>query len=196
MPSNPSNRTGFGNPSAVWTPADLGYEAWTGDNALCNANVPLTTAGRLQAVKLWLPGVIPINNILCQVTTGGTLTASQCFACVYDGGRNLVAITGDQSGVWNGTGQFTMPVATGTGLPNLCDTPIAYVGFWFNGGGAPQFRGFSNPSGGTAASLNGILPVLQQRAVLADTGLTTQGTAPAQFTPANSSTGLIWAAIT
>jgi hypothetical protein len=188
MPSNPpvhfATQQGAGTGPS---PSDYGYAAWSGDPN--SATVAGTggggiPGGTLTLRRLSIPGVLSITNLFFNIDVGGTvLTANQCFAGVWDQNGALIGMTADQSGVWNGTGLITMPLAANAALvlpgpPFIVDTPYIYFGYWFNGTTAPFLTrgGFSNVNmmNGPAASV----PVTRASLITGNTGLTTVATSP------------------
>jgi hypothetical protein len=182
------------NNSAIpgWTAADQGFIAqnYDGPAATSGGSQVLATAGTLyvQAVKLTAAALI--TNIITElVTNGGTLTAGQCFAALYQGaGGALIGQTADQAAAW-GAGaakQLTMPLAGG---PFAVAAGVVYVAWWFNGTTGPAFFRTS----GIQSLMNAGLAAAASRWGTADTGKTT--TAPPTLGVISPASTSYWVAL-
>lgn len=151
---------------------DRGYIAESQPINYCNANTVMSTAGRMEFVKIRVSFASSVASIVMQlVTNGATLTSGQCFAALYSPARALVGVTADQAAAWvGGAGKLTMAL---TGGPFAVSAGDHFVGFWFNGTTGPAFARSCNFSSG---STNGTLAAPNFLVGSADTGLTT--TAP------------------
>lgn len=192
MPAaNPLTRTAGWGAEQTFLPGDVGLLAWAYDFMLSPNTSLLFTAGRINATKLYLPGPTQITNLHAVMSTaGGTLTANQCFAGVWDAAFNLIGLTADMSGTWGGaTGFLTMPLTQSAfaAPPFTIDTPYCYVGGWYNGTTAPTFR-----SAAPAQGVNGLLTGINARSVLCDAGLTVIGGAPTKLGNFAVNTAMIW----
>ena len=125
------------SPAAI--PADLGFQAWTGDPEYASVS---TTAGAslMWLTKFFVRQQVTLTNVYLHVVAGavGTLTTSQNFVCVYDSGGTQRAITPDQSTAWATQG---LKEATFTGAY------VAAAGWYYlvmnmvvSGGNGPTFR--------------------------------------------------------
>jgi len=166
----------FNNPAAelqegaalTFAAVDHGLQAWTFDPASQPAGTyTLATGGTVYVVALKTNPRLITNIIVGVQTAGGTLTASQCFAGLYQNGA-LIASTADQSGVWNSTGVKTMPLAS----PVIPLGGLVYAAFVFNGTTGPTLATGGTPS--SNAALNNVgLAATVDRFGSANTGVTT-----------------------
>jgi hypothetical protein len=109
MPFNNSSATIIDGAPTVWYPLDHGVATWSADPRDVGANVALT-AGVFLGASVKSVGRVITNICAYMTTAGGTLTAGQNFAAIYQNG-SLVAQTGDMSTTWVGsTGLLTMPL--------------------------------------------------------------------------------------
>lgn len=125
------------SPDGRWGPQDHGLTAWTYDPAMGASGTILATAGTVNFARIHIPFGGPISNIWVLLTSAGTtLTASQCFAGLYNTAGTLLASTADQSTAWGTSGTKSMAL---TGAP-ITVTPADYlVGFFANGTILPTF---------------------------------------------------------
>lgn len=147
-------------------PGDHGLLAWNMDPIICQSTSTVLGAnGTCYVQKLRLDKTVSVTNIVAWVlTAGATLTASQCLAGLYDGSKNLVGVTGDQSATWNSTGAKTMALSGG---PFSCAPGVYYVVLMANGTTRPAFLRAT----GNAHNVN--LAAASSRWASADTGRTT-----------------------
>jgi hypothetical protein len=134
--------------SPLALPADFsGFQAWTFDPGYCNAS-PGATTSLMYLVKFVIRASAVLTNVSVHVVTApaGTLTASQCFSCVYDSGGTQRAITADQSGVWNTTGVKTSAFTAAYTAP--AGSYYFVVNMNVSGGNGPAWRG----AAGTASA--------------------------------------------
>lgn len=163
------NRSFVTNPAAFVRassgPAANGLKAWAYDPAAAASNGG-TTAGLLYGVKVPIDGPTLITNVcLCVNTAGGTLTADQCFAALFDASGALLSVTASQHTAWQSTGGKVMALAA----PQNVDGPHVYVCWFSNGTTRPAMaRGNSVGSGSNIG-----LTTATARFFNADTGLTT-----------------------
>jgi hypothetical protein len=83
---------------------------------------------------------VSITNMLWVLqTAGGTLTAGQNFAGLYDNAGTLIGATADQtaSGFVGGQTQRTVALSGG---PFSTSSPVLYAAFVFNGTTGPGFQ--------------------------------------------------------
>ncbi len=129
-----------------WTPADLGYFAWSFDPSSVSSGFALTPAGTVYLVAVNLRRPKLVTNVIVGITTAGvTLTANQCLAGLYNPSGTLVGTTANQATAWQSTGVKVMPL---TGGPFTLPAGVSYVAFFYNGTTAPQF--------GRSSALNAI----------------------------------------
>lgn len=151
------------NPS----PQDQGLVSWTCDPATQNQTQIIPAAGQLMTVKLVIPVISTVTNIIMSIATqGSSLTSGQNFAGLYNPAGTLLSATADQTTNWGTTGLKTIALSSQqTNLP-----PGTYtVAFYSNGTTLPTLRvgttGSSWPNAGLATA--------SSRFGLANTGLTT-----------------------
>lgn len=151
-------------------PSDFGYKAFTSRPTEPNSStITGPVAGTVYFAKIKVPIAISVSIISMFVNSAGSvLTAGQCFAALFDGSKNLLATTADQSGVWNGGGMKDMAIAAQALAVGFC-----YVGWFFNGTTGPRFlSGTGSPVSGQTAP-NGALAAAASLFGTADTGRTT-----------------------
>lgn len=148
----------------LWFPVDNGLASWTFDPAHANGTYTLATAGTLYTVDLKVGSAATISNVLYAVTTaGGTLTASQCFVGIYQGG-SLVGTSAATSTAWASTGLKTTALTS----PVNVQSGIVTVAFVFNGTTGPTLA-----SGASNSVVNAGLGATVSRYATANTGVTT-----------------------
>ena len=159
--SNPAGRADF-------APADHGFISWSYDPINAASALIVLTAGRLNLVKLKLAQPALVTSIRIMMTTaGGTLTAGQNFAMLFDESGNRVGVTADMTTLWGGaTGELDMPLTA----PVQVGGPICYAGFYANGTTLPTFRVSTNTS---SVQGNAGLSAAASRFGQSTTGLTT-----------------------
>lgn len=152
---------------AEFVPADHGMASWSFDPSGAVSSVLLPTAGTLYAVKLKLAGSSLITSIIMMTSAaGGTLTAGQNFAMLFDETGSRVGLTADLTAAWAaGPGVKDMPLTA----PVQVNGPFCTVGFYANGTTLPTFR----VSAGFALVGNVNLAAASSRYGAANTGLTT-----------------------
>lgn len=162
-----------GKYTGQWMAPDSGLVAWAFDIVGATANSLLTTAGTLYLVRMHVPVACSVTNVLIQITTAGaTLTASQCFAGLWNSAGTQIGITANQATLWQTAGLQTMALAGG---PFTIPAGDYLVGFYYNGTTAPTLSRGQN-SGGTPGVVN--LGSSTLRFSTANTGLTTTPPAP------------------
>lgn len=151
-----------------WTATQLGFIGWNYDVQYIQAGTALGTNGTVYVSKCWTPNALSITNVHVQViTAGATLTASQNLAALYDGSKNLVGTTGDQSTAWTSVGTKTMAL---TGGPYaISANSFYYVAYFANGTTRPSFGRLGSNLGG----MNGLLSSANSRFASSSTGRTT-----------------------
>ena len=151
-----------------WTAAQLGYLGWNYDVQYIQAGTALSANGTVYVAKCWTPVALSVTNLHVQViTAGATLTASQNLAALYDGSKNLVGTTGDQSTAWTSVGTKTMAL---TGGPfAISANTFYYVAYFANGTTRPSFGRLGSNLGG----MNGLLSAANSRFASSSTGRTT-----------------------
>lgn len=105
---------------------------------LASGGTAALTSGVVYLIRVPLyGGTATITNIIAGVNAAGSgLTASQCFAGIYDSTGAKIGGTADQSAVWNSTGLKTMALSGG---PFTTTSLYAYVVLISNGTTNPQF---------------------------------------------------------
>lgn len=172
----------------IWAPNERSLIAETGPSTQAAGSTIMPTAGRVELAKIRIPVNSSITNILMAVTTGGgTLTAGQCFAALYNPAGTLVGVSADQAAGWQSTGLKTMALASG---PFACVAGNYFVGFWYNGTTAPTWMRFANTSAG---GLNAGLASPNFLFSSADTSITT--TAPPTLGAQTSQATSWWCAL-
>lgn len=148
----------------TWYPVDHGLISWAFDPAHATNTYTLATAGTLYTVDVKLGSTTTISNIVYDVTTaGGTLTASQCFVGVFQGGA-LLGSSASQHTAWASTGVKTTALAS----PAIAQQGIVTVAFFFNGTTGPTLS-----SGSGVAVVNAGIAATASRFATAATGNTT-----------------------
>jgi hypothetical protein len=172
--------------NGVTEPGDHGYLSWNFDPIICQSTSTVLGAnGTCYVQKLRIDRPTSVTNINTWVlTAGATLTASQCLAGLYDGSKNLVAVTGDQSATWNSTGHKTMAL---TGGPFTLQPGYYYVVLMANGTTRPAFLR------ATGNAHNANLAAASSRWASADTGRTT--TLPATLGAFTATANPYWVAL-
>lgn len=127
--------------SANFLPNDHGYLNWSQDPATCNGSSN-PAAGNVRMVKFpALPQSYTISTLTVFVAAAGVaLTVGQNFGGLYDAAGVRVAVTADQSAVWNTTG-----------LKNMALTVPYVVPSGANVWGAIVYNGTSMSVSGTTA---------------------------------------------
>ena len=124
------------------------------------------SAGTVFVAKIPIPAAVTVTTIWMFVNTAGSgLTSGQCFAALYDGSKNLLQTTADQSGTWNSGGMKQMTISS-----QALSVGVAYVAWFFNGTTPPRFLGTVSGVGGL---LNFNLSAANSIFASADTGRTT-----------------------
>lgn len=136
MSSGGLRLSGSSRPGGIWLPQDHGLLAWSYDPVIAAASSIMSTAGRVECVRLKMASAAPITNIHLQcATAGATLTSGQCFAAVFQSGA-LLGVTADQATNWQSTGEKKMALAGGPFPATLADVIVA---FYANGTTLPTW---------------------------------------------------------
>jgi hypothetical protein len=171
--------------TADWLAADQNLIGRSFNTAHVQAGTILPTAGLLNLVRVKLTSSIATNILIHLTVAGGTLTAGQCFAALYNSAGSLFgagAVTADQAANWQSGGLKVMPLNVAQTVP----VGYAYVAFFANGVTLPTLsRGVNSSS----AILNAGLSAPNFRYASADSGLTT--TMPNSF-GAQTGTATAW----
>lgn len=94
------------------TPNENDLVGWSYDPVHAVSSVG-PAAGAIVLVRIPVRAGVTISNVIMAVATGGTsLTASQNYAGLYSSAGSRLALTADQSGVWNSTGIKTMALTS------------------------------------------------------------------------------------
>jgi Pectate lyase superfamily protein len=123
-----------------WMPADGGYLEWNFDPSLMQSG---TTAGSgtiyLARVNIRKTSISVTSVSLYLQAAGTTLTASECFAGIYNSSGTLIGATADQSGNWtsNGSAVHTMALSGGPYSLSQGFVWVAILANWT--GTAPSF---------------------------------------------------------
>ncbi len=175
------------------TLAQLGLISWNYNSLLAQAasGTPVSGTGYLMKIPLF-GAPVSVTNILAGVqTAGSSLTASQCFAGLYDNTGAKIGVTADQSVAWTSTGLKTMALAGG---PFAGSWPWVYVAIITNGTTNPQFTRAAGAVLGTA--------IVNFNAVTSDIPFATSGSGltalPASFAYSSNVTTnaqAIWVAL-
>lgn len=181
--------SGYNNPTFRAT--DHGLISWTTDTVTAAAT-SITQAGTPIYTKIKITERLTlVTNILVVITTAGaTLTANQNFAGIYDSSGTRLAVTGDQSAVWNSTGVKTMALTA----PVTLAPGYYYIALLTNGTTQPTFLAAGATAQGAGISAN--LTTATARALSAPAGGVT--TLPASVTLGSQVlTGAVrWAGLT
>jgi hypothetical protein len=138
----------------------------------------ILTSGTLHLTKVPVTEGFTLNAIHARINTAGSsLTAGQCFAAVYDSSGTRVAVTADQSGVWNSAGDKAMNVVT----PVALSAGFYWVALLANGTTPPVF--FS------MAANNMVNTGCTAATARSGNAAGTHTTTPASITPASISIG-------
>lgn len=178
------------HPYDLWSHLDhIGAGAWSMDPATLGGQTTASpVAGTIYLAKLWVPVALAGATTiwLHVVTAGGTLTSGQCFCALFDGSKNLLATSTDQSGVWNSTG-----LKQATFASQAVNTTACYVGWFYNGTTGPRFHAGGN---GIAAVNFGLSNANSRFATdSTNTGRTT--TMPSALGTLAASNNALWAAV-
>lgn len=119
-------------------PGDHGLITWNMDPLICQGtSTPLGANGTCYVQRVRIDKRVTVTNIVAWVlTAGATLTTGQNFAALYDGNKNLVASTADQTTAWASTGAKVMALSGG---PYTLDPGYYYIVFMSNGTTRPAF---------------------------------------------------------
>ena len=122
-------------PSAV--PQDQNLLAWNYDPNVGGSGTAMPTAGTGYMMAVPVREQISVTNIVMYCTTAGaTLTASECFAVLYNSSGTKIGATADQSSAWTSTGTKTMALSGG---PYTLPPGLYYVQVFFNGTTGPAW---------------------------------------------------------
>lgn len=171
-------------------PADQGYLGRSYDNAMVQAGLILPTAGLLNLVRVRVLGTLVTNVHLHFTVAGGTLTAGQNFAALFDSAGTLLSATADQATTgsnWQAGGMKDMPLAVAQAVTYGA---FYYVGFYANGSTMPTVSRAVNSA---SAILNGKLAAPNFRYATANAGLTTA--MPASFGAQTGTATAWWAGV-
>lgn len=140
-----------------WSADQHGYLGMSYDPAYFGAAQSQLVTGFAQTTRIALPRPVLIGHVVTYVQVAGSgLTASQCFAGVYDSAGNLVGLSGDLSGVLNSTGLKSIAVTAqgGRSLVQGGPNPFVRVAFLTNGTTAPTLWGQINAANATILNAN------------------------------------------
>lgn len=164
-------RSDHAHPRYDYQPADNNLLAWAYDPILVTTGTIFAAAGTLYMIKIHSPSAISATNIFLYLqTSGATLTASQCYAGIYQNG-NLLGTSADLSGsvspgFASAAGLKTIPIVAG---PIAVAAGDFYIAFYANGTTLPTLG-----RAGSFPTLNNVgLTAGSYRTASANTGLTT-----------------------
>jgi hypothetical protein len=152
----------------VWTPASQNLVGANGDpGASPQGGVVMATAGTLYGTRFQVVSATATSIQMHFVSGGGTLTAGQCFAGLYNDAGTLLSSSADQATSWGSGGVKTVAL----GSPQTV-TPGAFykVGWFFNGTTGPSISRMGNIAN-VLANIGLVSPNF--RWFTANTGLTT-----------------------
>ncbi|MET8694706.1 hypothetical protein ABZV65_19435 [Streptomyces bauhiniae] len=125
--------TSYGN---VWTPADHGLTAWSFDPAACSTTGTTLAASYIYLIEIVLRQAATVTKLNAVLgAAGGTLTANQCLAGLYDTGGVRRGVTADMSTTWNSAGNKAMSLTSSYAAA----AGKYYVALLFNGTTSPTF---------------------------------------------------------
>lgn len=164
-----------------------GTLAETMPRELCTeTNTTMAASGTLNMQAVYLKAGQLVSNIsLCSATTAANAPTHYFFG-LYDGSRNLLANSADQtSGAWAANTVKTLAMGTPYRVPT---SGLYYIGYFMVATTVPTLKGFTAK---TATQLAGTAPILNGSST---TGLTTALPNPAGAITVQTST--FWAAVT
>lgn len=160
-----------------------GFLAMTYDPASAPAGSALTS-GTVHMSRVDLPAPATISTITTTVVTaGGTLTAGQNFAGLYDASGTRVGVTADQSAAWTSIGEKNMALT----VPYAAAIGTYYVAYLSNG--TTPIAPLRGTSG--AAVTNLINHGMTMATARWATGPTAQTTLPASITMSSRVLGTV-----
>jgi hypothetical protein len=129
---------GLGGQYQGFSASAMGIVAWNYPSLWANNASPAVTSGTIYLLQIPLLGQsITVTNVLVGVyTAGSSLTASECWAGLYDNSGNEIGITAQQATSWESAGLKTMALASG---PYPGTWPAVWVALVSNGTTNPQF---------------------------------------------------------
>lgn len=177
------------HPRYDFQPSDHGLISWAFDPALTNGtNTALSNAGVLNLIKLHIPTLTSVTNIVVELVTNGSgLTSGQCFAALYQAG-SLIGQTADQSTAW-GSGASKLVTMALSGGPYSVPAGDVYVALWYNGTTGPAFF----RAGGTTSMINANITATTSRFGLSNSSITT--TAPGSLGVVSAGSLAMWAGL-
>lgn len=200
VPPAPTNAQGVAGSVGSWSDSghihprydfnasDIGFLAWTYDPVIMTTNAN-PSSGVAQVVKIHLPVMSTITNILLRVVTGGSsLTTNDSIAALYNSSKSLLSTTADQSSSWTSGGLKTMALTTPQTNAAAGDY---YIVFWSVSTGATPAFGSNLAS----ATINGALSAANSRFATANTGLTNGASAPGTLGTFTALAVSYWAAL-
>lgn len=129
-------------------PSDVGWLAWNYDPALIVNSSTLPSLGGIVLIGVNVRSPVSCTNVITVVSTaGGTLTASENFAGLYNSAGTLIGTSADQTTAWGsaGAGLKTMALAGG---PFTLPAGMYWVALVANGTTSPAFgRNVNNVAG-------------------------------------------------
>lgn len=123
----------------VYGPSDAGLFGWAYDPSISAAASNSPAAGLVVATRIKI-SACTISNIWVGINSaGGTLTAGQNFAGLYNSsGATLLSATADQTTPWTSTSfaALSMPLLA----PQAVSAGFVYVALFSNGTTIPKFQ--------------------------------------------------------
>lgn len=99
-----------------WSASDQGFITWAYDPVMTFGGTALTN-GVLTLARVAVRDSATVNSIACNIFAAGVgLVAGQNFAALYNSAGARIAVTADQSAVWNTTGNKIMAVTAPVGV--------------------------------------------------------------------------------
>jgi hypothetical protein len=146
----------------------------------------MTPAGTVFFQNIFIPpGLVTNIHVYVQVA-GGTLTASQCLAGLFDVNKVLLSATASQHTAWQSAGPVVMALTS----PQTVAGGMYKVGYFYNGTTGPIFAAQNTAAG----LMNYNLSAAQSKAgTTSDTGRTT--TLPATLGTQTAGVRTTWFAV-
>jgi hypothetical protein len=149
--------------ASVATPAQLDASAlrFAPNNALAvtldrrlitGTVVPALTSGTLRLTAVWLPKGTVVTNIAYLCGTAATSLTNRWYA-LFDGSRNLLRTTADNTSAWNAGSTLTLPLSSTYTVPT---DGLYYVGICEVATTPTSVRGIASTTGAGIA----LTPVL------------------------------------
>lgn len=138
----------------LFTPANLGILAWNYPSLWASSNTATLVSGTIYLAQIPLSGAsITITNLVIALgAAGSTLTASECWAGVYDNNGNEIGVAVQQASAWQSAGLKSMALVGG---PFTGTWPTVWAAVVSNGSTNPELcRGSGAGIGTPIVNLN------------------------------------------